>query len=105
MTESPRRKPSRRIAVLPPAAAGNPAVQTSLRAPARPQLPEFGEQNLCLLQILGVEAFGEPIVDRGEKLVGVLALALALPQAGQAHRGAQLPGFRLLTSRPVERGE
>src|SRR3954469_2536799 len=56
-----------------------------------PYLPEFGEQNLCLLQILGVEALGEPVVDWGEQLICLLASALALPQAGEAHRRAQLP--------------
>src|SRR5689334_9118825 len=43
------------------------------------QLPELGEKRLRLLQILGVEAFGEPVVDRGEQLIRLLALALALP--------------------------
>src|SRR5947199_10446884 len=66
------------------------------------QLPELGEKRLRLLQILGVEAFGEPVVDRGQEVIGVLALALALPQTCQAHRGAQLPGLRLLAAGPVE---
>ncbi len=65
-------------------------------------LPQFGEQRLRLLQILGVEAFGEPTVNRGEQLIRVLAFALALPQPCQAGRRPQLPHFRLLAARPVE---
>ena len=63
------------------------------------------QQRLRLQQILGVEAFGEPAVDRGEQLIRVLAFALALPQPCEAGRRAQLPHFRLLAARPVERGE
>src|SRR3954454_4660760 len=70
-----------------------------------PQLPELGEKGLRLLQILGVEAFGEPVINRGEQLICLLTLALALPQACKAHRRAQLPGFGLLAAGPVERGE
>jgi hypothetical protein len=54
-------------------------IQASLPAPARPQLPEVSEKGLRLQQILGVEALGEPVVDRGQQLIGVLAPALALP--------------------------
>jgi hypothetical protein len=42
-------------------------------------LTQFGEKRLRLLQILGVEAFGEPAVNRGEQLICLLAFALALP--------------------------
>src|SRR3954453_14422567 len=38
------------------------------------------QQRLCVLQILGVETFSEPVVDRGQQLIGVLAFTLALPQ-------------------------
>jgi len=44
-----------------------------------PQLPELGEKGLRLPQILGVEALGEPVVDRGQQLIGLLAPTLALP--------------------------
>jgi SAM domain (Sterile alpha motif) len=66
---------------------------------------QFGEKGLCLLQIPGVEAFGEPVVNRGEQLIRFLASALALPQACEAHRRAQLPGLGLLAARPGKRGE
>ena len=49
-------------------------------AAARPQLPELVQQRLRFQQILGVEAFGEPVVDRGEQFIRLLALALALPK-------------------------
>ncbi len=68
-------------------------------------LPQFDEKRLRLLQILGVEAFGEPAVNRGEQFVRVPAFALPLPQACEADRRTQLPGFCLLAARPVERGE
>src|SRR4051812_46425642 len=55
-----------------------------------PQLPELGEKGFRLLQILGVEALGKPAVDRGQQLIGVLALALTLPQAGEAHHSLKL---------------
>jgi hypothetical protein len=40
------------------------------------------EQRLRLLQIARVEAFGEPTVDRSEKLARFLPLALIAPEAG-----------------------
>src|SRR4051794_5735012 len=70
-----------------------------------PYLPELGEQRLRLLQIFGVEAFGEPAINWGQQLIRLLAFALALPQACQTHRCAQLPHFRLLPACPIERGE
>src|SRR4051812_8975423 len=93
------------VILLGPPGGADSAIQASLPAPARPQLPEFGEQNLCLLQILGVEALGEPVINWGEQLIRLLAPTLALPQAGEAGRGAQFPHFRLLAASPVERGE
>src|ERR1700745_50310 len=76
-----------------------------LPAPARPQLPAFGVSRVRVLQILGVETFSEPVVDRGQQIIGILASALALPQTCQAYRCAQLPGLGLLAACPVERGE
>ena len=54
------------------------------------------EQGLGLLQVEGVEAFGEPAVDRGEKIAGLLPFAVVAPQPGQARRRAQFPGLCLL---------
>ena len=61
--------------------------------------PECLEQRLGLLGIRGVEALGEPGIDRGEQLTSGAALALLPPQADQACGGTQLPGFRLLMAR------
>jgi hypothetical protein len=37
--------------------------------------PQLIEQHLSLLQIQRIEALGEPAVDRGEKIVGLLSFA------------------------------
>jgi hypothetical protein len=50
------------------------------------------------LQVGSVKALREPAVDRCQELVGLGALTLLLPQATQAHGGAQLPGFGLLAA-------
>jgi hypothetical protein len=39
---------------------------------------------LSLLQIERIEAFGEPVVDRSEKLAGLIPLALIAPEPGEA---------------------
>ena len=49
-----------------------------------------------LLEIGGIKAFGEPVVDRRQQRVGLSPLALALPQTTQAHGGAEFEGFCLL---------
>jgi hypothetical protein len=46
------------------------------------------EQRLSLLQIEGVEAFGEPAVDRSEKVASFVPLALIAPETRHAHCGA-----------------
>ena len=38
------------------------------------------EQGLGLFQIERVEAFGEPAIDRSEKIAGVIPLGLIAPQ-------------------------
>ena len=69
----------------------------------RPPLgPESLEQRPGFLQVGGVEAFGEPAVDRRQQCAGVVPLALALPEATEARRGPQLPGFGLLVASNVE---
>jgi hypothetical protein len=44
---------------------------------------QFVEQRLCLFEIGRVEAFGEPGVDGGEKLVGLSAAALVAAETGR----------------------
>ena len=61
------------------------------------------EQRLGLLQIERVEAFGEPAIDWGEKIAGLIPLALIAPEPRHAHRRAQLPGLCLLLARDRER--
>ena len=41
---------------------------------------EFIEQSLGLFQIEGVEALGEPAIDRSEKIAGRIPLALIAPE-------------------------
>ena len=51
-------------------------------------LTKFVEQRFCLFKIGRVEAFGEPAINRGEKIAGCGALALVLPQAREPGGGA-----------------
>ena len=51
-------------------------------------LRELLQQRLGLLQVERIEALGEPAIDRGEKIVGLLPLALIAPEAGEAGGGA-----------------
>src|SRR5437867_695048 len=54
------------------------------------------EQCPGLLEVKGVEPFGEPAVDLGQELTGFGALVLLLPQPTQAQRRPQLPRLGLL---------
>src|SRR5215475_4629111 len=66
-------------------------------------LRQLLQQRLGFLEVGGVEALGEPAVDRREQVVRFLAFALLLPQAAQAHSGSQLPGFGLLAAGNLNR--
>ena len=57
---------------------------------------QFVEQRFCLFEVGGVEAFGEPAVDRREQVAGLGAAALLAAQPGEAHGGAQFPKLGLL---------
>ena len=50
-------------------------------------LRQRAQQCLCLLQVSGVKALGEPAVDWRQQRAGFGTLTLALLQAGQAHSG------------------
>src|SRR5438270_112104 len=54
------------------------------------------EQRPCFFQVLCVEAFGEPAVDRREKVAGFGGAALVAAELGEAHRRAQFPKPGLL---------
>jgi hypothetical protein len=60
------------------------------------------EQRFGVFQDRRIEAFGEPAMDRGEKMVGPLPLALIAPEAGKAGCGAQFPTLRALSTRDVD---
>jgi hypothetical protein len=57
--------------------------------------PQGFPQGFGLLQVGGVKSLSEPAVDLGQALMGIDALALLLPQAGEARGCTQLPGFGL----------
>src|SRR6516164_6236739 len=57
------------------------------------------EQRLGLLQIARIKPFGEPAIDRREKVASCISLTLIAPQPRQAHRGTQLKGPGLLLLR------
>jgi hypothetical protein len=63
-----------------------------MRAPSR----QLVKQRLRFLQIERVEAFGEPLVDRSEKIAGLIPLTLIAPEPRHAHRRAQFPRLSLL---------
>jgi hypothetical protein len=63
---------------------------------SRRHLRQLLQQRLRLLQIERVEALREPPVHRSEQFASLLHLALVTPEAGEACRSAEFPGFCLL---------
>src|SRR4029077_3482701 len=63
---------------------------------------ELVQQRLRLFQIARVESFGEPTIDRSEKLASFVPLTLVVPEPRHAHGGAEFPRFRLLSARYSE---
>ena len=68
------------------------------------------EQRLCVFEVGGVEAFGEPAVDRREQVERFGAATPVAAEPGEARGGAQFPEFGLLLSgnaqaTPVASGE
>src|SRR5246500_6011609 len=59
-------------------------------------LSQILEERARQLEIRGVEAFREAVVDEGERIPGLIALAIFGEHAGQGHRRPQLPGERRL---------
>jgi len=53
-----------------------------------PLLRQLLEHRLGLLQVQRIEAFGEPAIDRCEKIAGLLSLAPITPELRHARRGA-----------------
>jgi hypothetical protein len=60
------------------------------------RLGQFVEQRLGVLEVGGVEALGEPAVDRREQITGFGAAILVAAESGEAHGGAQFPELGLL---------
>jgi hypothetical protein len=63
----------------------------------------FVEQRLGRPQVKRLEALGEPVINRSEKIAGLLPSALLVPQLRQAHRSTQFPGLCLLLAGNGER--
>jgi hypothetical protein len=63
----------------------------------------YSAKRFRLLQIARIKPFGEPAVDRGEKLACLLPLALIAPEPGHAHCGAEFPGSGLLLTGNFDR--
>ena len=61
------------------------------------------EQDLRVLQINRVKAFGEPTIDRSKKIAGLTPLALIAPETHHAHRSTQFERLRSLLARNRER--
>src|SRR5215472_11813819 len=57
---------------------------------------QFVEQRLCVFEVGGIEAFGEPAVDRREQVVRFGAATLVAAEPSEARGGAQFPEFGLL---------
>jgi len=68
-----------------------------LDADGAARLLQFGQQRLCLVQIARIKPFGEPAVDRSEKLASLIPLALIAPEPRHAHCGAEFPKFGALS--------
>src|SRR6266566_3390821 len=66
------------------------------------RLRQLIEQHLRFFEIRRVEAFGEPAVDRREKVAGFGAPALLAPQPREARRDAQFQRFRPLLLRRID---
>src|SRR5690606_38047311 len=85
------------------AAHGGQHLATRCRtAPVRTPALQCLQDDLRLLQVGGVKAFGEPAVDRRQQLVSFGPPALPLPQAAQAGGRPQGEHTRLLGPRDVE---
>src|SRR5262245_58873110 len=61
-------------------------------------MTQFFQQRLCLLQVLRVKPFGEPVVDLGQHVACFVVLSLSLPQASEASGGTQFPIFCALAT-------
>jgi hypothetical protein len=63
---------------------------------------QFFEQSLCLFEVRRIETFGEPAVNRCQKIAGSDAMTLVTKQSGEAQGGAQLPKLSSLLLRNAQ---
>ena len=54
---------------------------------------QFVEQRLCVFEVGGIEAFGEPAVDRREQVERFGLTTLVAAEPGEARGGAQFPSL------------
>ena len=59
---------------------------------------QFVEQRLCVFEVGGIEAFGEPAVDGREQIAGCGTAALVAAEPSETRGGAQFPELGLLLS-------
>ena len=57
---------------------------------------QFVEQRLCFFEIGGIEAFGEPVVNRREKIAGLVVTTLVSTEPGEATAARNSQSFTLL---------
>jgi hypothetical protein len=60
---------------------------------------ELVEQRLSVPEVGGLEAIGEPVIDRREKIAGPDTLTLVAPQPGERHGSPKLPHLGPLPAR------
>src|SRR5579862_453855 len=84
------------ISVSQPKSRGRRSLRTLL-------FVQLVEQGLGIIQIGGIEAFGEPVVDFGEHRARFVAMTLLREQSREAGRGAQFKTTGLLAGRSVDR--
>src|SRR5215207_71145 len=97
------------MSAWPPGAASKADTPISARWP-RPELPgrmalsmKLAEQRLGRSKVTGVETFGEPIVDGGEKVTCRLPFSLIAQEPRRARGRSQFPRLCLLCSRKAQR--
>src|SRR6266851_3093517 len=76
--------------------------RTECRAPLLVTV-ELVEEGLGVLQVGGIEALGEPVVDVGEHRARLVAMVLPREQPSETHRRAQLPRLGALITRNLNR--
>ena len=61
-------------------------------------VPYAWQEPNTVIELRRVKAFGEPVVDRGEQVMGFGCLALLLPETGETRCRAEFEGFGFLAT-------